>query len=299
MKKNIFVFLTFIISSFVLSAQNKNPISTEPIELNYADGKELFNICKKNPAIKINDKKTYYWYTNYGGIQSTKGGIGGALLHGKYQVFSKTGKLINESNYNLGIPNGTERKWNEDGDIIETVKFNNGEMTYWKFLDSTGYTIEYIGPIYTKGTIRNIYKFTEIVERDKYLEPFKLYTKTYYQGSYGKQLKAEYTKSISEYYWDSYKTFYKNGKPKVIGKFIENSRDSVWTFYNEDGTIDGIEKYKVYREFYQNKKIKVIGSYILNENKVWIKFGTWVYNYESGDLNKMEDYENGELVKTW
>ena len=37
--------------------------------------------------------------------------------------------------------------------------------------------------------------------------------------------------------------WYDNGQKKEIGDFINGKQTGVWTYYNKDGTIDGIEEY--------------------------------------------------------
>lgn len=81
---------------------------------------------------KINTKpdnnKTYYWY-DVNLIQNNKGGYSGSLLHGPYEVYNISGKLVRKGIMQNGLPNGTWNYWNNQGQLIKTEKWKEGILS--------------------------------------------------------------------------------------------------------------------------------------------------------------------------
>ncbi|MBK6819136.1 MAG: hypothetical protein IPG85_05840 [Bacteroidetes bacterium] len=66
-----------------------------------------------------------------------------------------------------------------------------------------------------------------------------------------------------------YKSYYKNGKLKSEGAFIQNNRVGFWVFYKEDGRIQCLRDYinnDQYQEKLTDKKAIPI---VWNENHFW------------------------------
>jgi len=85
------------------------------------------------------------------------------------------------------------------------------------------------------------------------------------------------------------------------GQFIENLKSGDWIYYNVDGTIKAIVKYRINEEKYPNGNLKIQGSQYLNEEtNEWIRDGRWLYYEENGkDYKKIEEYEYGSLIKEY
>ena len=128
-----------------------------------------------------------------------------------------------------------------------------------------------------------------------------------------------------------WKFYYENGKLQFIGDYKYGEQDGFWKIYYENGNIKNIANYdygklvglvRNYEEdgkfssttyyeegsnltkwqfFYKDgKSIKKEGmAYDMGDEakKRWIATGEWKYYSKAGKLQKIETYENGEIIK--
>ena len=128
-----------------------------------------------------------------------------------------------------------------------------------------------------------------------------------------------------------WKFYYENGKLQFIGDYKYGEQDGIWKIFYENGNIKNIANYdygklvglvRNYEEdgkissttyyeegsnltkwqfFYKDgKSIKKEGmAYDMGEEaeKRWIATGEWKYYSKGGKLQKIETYENGEIIK--
>ena len=128
-----------------------------------------------------------------------------------------------------------------------------------------------------------------------------------------------------------WKFYYENGKLQFIGDYKYGEQDGIWKIFYENGNIKNIANYdygklvglvRNYEEdgkfssttyyeegsnltkwqfFYKDgKSIKKEGmAYDMGEvaKKRWIATGEWKYYSKAGKLQKIETYENGEIIK--
>ena len=128
-----------------------------------------------------------------------------------------------------------------------------------------------------------------------------------------------------------WKFYYENGKLQFIGDYKYGEQDGLWKIYYENGNIKNIANYdygklvglvRNYEEdgkfssttyyeegsnltkwqfFYKDgKSIKKEGmAYDMGEEakKRWIATGEWKYYSKAGKLQKIETYENGEIIR--
>ena len=128
-----------------------------------------------------------------------------------------------------------------------------------------------------------------------------------------------------------WKFYYENGKLQFIGDYKYGEQDGIWKIFYENGNIKNIANYdygklvglvRNYEEdgkfssttyyeegsnltkwqfFYKDgKSIKKEGmAYDMGEGakKRWIATGEWKYYSKAGKLQKIETYENGEIIK--
>jgi len=281
-----FIGTVFIIAYYPLILLGQT-CQTEEIKLRYSNGFEVFNICATNPTFKFDEKKEYFWYTEFSNIKSTKGGCGGKLLHGNYKFYDEDGNLRLDKNYLLGILDGNEVSWDSVGDIISKTTYRNGDIIYWKFLNDNHW-IEHNGPLFKEGTVKKVYtRYGTLISEEKMLPEFRHHIKVYYEYPSG-QLKQEFTSSGigGDYMYGSFKSFFDNGRIETEGQFYEgdylNIRTGTWKWYNEDGSINAEEIYKAEVKFWPNEKMKVAGGYIFdNESSEWLKTGCFGPNYPS------------------
>ena len=128
-----------------------------------------------------------------------------------------------------------------------------------------------------------------------------------------------------------WKFYYENGKLQFIGDYKYGEQDGIWKIFYENGNIKNVANYdygklvglvRNYEEdgkfssttyyeegsnltkwqfFYKDgKSIKKEGmAYDMGEEaeKRWIATGEWKYYSKAGKLQKIETYENGEIIK--
>ncbi len=80
------------------------------------------------------------------------------------------------------------------------------------------------------------------------------------------------------------KLYYKNGKPAAEGWYVNQEKDSVWTYYSEfDGSV------RIREEYLAGKLDGKVKSYYasgeISEEVEWkqdVKEGSWMQYYENG-----------------
>lgn len=287
--------------AFTSFGQTNAPKTTpaKEVVIPYTNGKEVFHICVTNPQMIFDDKKEYFWYTEFSKIKSTKGGSGGNLLHGNFKFYDENGNLRHDKNYYLGLLDGSEKSWDSLGNITSQAKYNKGDNIYLKFQNKEKYWVEFNGAMFTEGTTRKIYtSYNSIISEEKMLSNFRQHTKTFYD--YSGKLKEEYTSNGigGEYRAGKYTSYYENGKIEVDGQYYDGEYTNVqvgtWKWYKSDGTIDATEIYKAEIEKWDNGEIKVAGGYIFdNDNNAWLKYGEWRWYTDEGKYQSSKKYKRG------
>ncbi|WP_146743752.1 hypothetical protein [Aequorivita sp. CIP111184] len=314
MKRSLLT-LIFIFTIAFLHSQSSG--KREEIRIQYTNGLEIFNVLVGNNKTDFDDNKEYYWYTEFSKIKSTKGGNGGMLLDGNYKFYDEKGNLIINENYKLGLKQGESKKWNDDGDLMEILKFDEGETVYWKYHpdDDEGW-VEQIGRMLNDGWIKNsIDQYGNLLASQKTFSDDKsevkgLKTKTviYYKNSTIK--KEEYTTFmfLNNSYIGEYTQFYENGNKRVYGKLFDpfdnginkyagNIRDGEWKWYLENGELDITDKYRAKIEYWDNGNIKFIYGQLFDEEvNNWINHGVFYSYEENGEgIGDTTEYEWGEI----
>ncbi len=293
MKKEIFILLISLITFHVYG---QSSIQTKEIKIPYTNGYEVFKICSSGCSTTFDDKKEYYWYTEFSKVKSTKGGSGGSLLHGNYKFYDEYGNLRQDKNYYLGLSDGSEKNWDSVGNIISQYKYSKGDIIYMKYQNEEKYWIEFNGPMFKEGTVRKVYtQNNSLVQEETMLADFKQKIKTYYE--YSEKLKEEFTTSgIGRgYLMGKFSSYYENGKIEVEGQFYDeeylNIRVGTWKWYNSDGTLDATQNYKAEVVKWPNGELKLAGGYILNsETNEWLKDGEWRWYDEDGKYKSSIKY---------
>jgi antitoxin component YwqK of YwqJK toxin-antitoxin module len=271
---------------------------SEEIRIKYIDGVEVFNICDKNPTIEFEENKEYYWYTEFSGIKSTKGGSGGNLLNGNYNFYDEDGNLRLEQNFSLGVKNGSEITWDSIGNIITKTIYDNDNVTYRKFLYEN-YWNEFIGPKYEIGSVHKIYtQYGILIKEGTMLEELKEHVKIYFEQS-SSQLKAEYTTfsfTNGDVLLGKYTTYYKNGQIEVDGQFHEdgflNIKVGKWVIYYENGTIESEVDYKADVQFWENGELEHEGGYVFDVyTEKWLKTEDWKWYDKTNEITHWREIE--------
>lgn len=300
MKKIATILLIFFIQTLVYPQKASVGIATQPVSIQYLNGREVFNVCKGAYNVSFKDDELYFWYNEYSKIKSTKGGSGGDLLHGKYQFFDEKGNLKREMNYYLGVPDGTEKVWDSVGKIAKTFKYNKGKLIYSKqTMEDSDELIEWNGPPNEKGSVKKIYtSYGRLEQTEEMLETYlRAKVTTFYSNS---KVKERFTMNIIfKYMEEDYREYYENGNIKVNGRYEHNWRTGDWTFYNMNGSIIGVEKNRINRQYNpENKLMSEGGEYFNPKNNEWIRNGLWIWYKPDGQgLERTQEYEYGETVE--
>ena len=299
--KNLLILLISFAITVTSYAQTSSAAEKRELKLQ-GGGFESFSILKEDPQIQFEPEKEYYWFNNFSGVKSTKGGAGGQLLHGKLQQFLSNGMLIVEMNFNRGLMNGVSKEWDKEGILISDSKYEDGNLVYTKFKNDEGYYIEWIGELFKKGSIKNVYTVDGryLLQKNQYIDDFKEIITNYYL--YSKAVVESSFIAIGDLQYGFYKVYYKNGQLKIDGNYENTNRIGTWKYYDEFGTLTSTENYRIHKEYYSNSMIKIEGGeYFDPDTKTWIKHGYWWYYNPEGDsdlkifnlgieTNKIENY---------
>lgn len=98
--------------------------------------------------IKTSNLKTYFWYRS-GKVQSTVGGIGGAVLHKGFSKYYRNKQLVEQGTFYFGLKDGTWKSWYDNGTIEKKITYRKG------IAHGSYYTYDTIGNIKTKGHYSN------------------------------------------------------------------------------------------------------------------------------------------------
>ena len=194
---------------------------------------------------------------------------------GDYDGISKTfwpnGNLKSERNYKNGLSSGQSIWYNKEGKILSDEKWENNKIVYWKKFDKFGNVIfEEIDNSYTtrfpngKGVwVLNSNKDFDKIFDDSELEDKEIRYKEYMifsdQAGYGKPqyrvfmnmedglAQTKYSEGFLDenFHWQGkVKWYHPNGKISQSANFIDNKRDGMQYYYNEDGSFDRSVSYK-------------------------------------------------------
>jgi antitoxin component YwqK of YwqJK toxin-antitoxin module len=95
--------------------------------------------------------------------------------------------------------------------------------------------------------------------------------KTFYQADTSIAEITNFSNGVKNGIWQQ---FFKNGKLKTSGTYVENNLDGLFTGFNPEGQI-------LYKGFYVEGR----------------RAGLWEYYTAAGQLKTKEWYENGEMIK--
>lgn len=121
--------IVLIIFTAMLAFAQKYSVNTDTrsIVLNYPDSTLKFEILNTDKSIKFDDNLVYYWYST-DKINTNRGGIGGKPLHGIYYVSSKSGSLLVQGKFDLGLKDGIWKYWYINGELKKVETWKNGKL---------------------------------------------------------------------------------------------------------------------------------------------------------------------------
>lgn len=139
MKPNITKACIILLSAFVtLNADSKDPIPVRGITLVFADTVVKTSVWNAAVIRDIQPDCNYFWFYN-NTICHNLGGYSGKLLHGKYEVFDKTKRMLCSGNFEHGLREGEWITWYNNGQIKDYLSYRKGKIHgIRKTYDSSG-----------------------------------------------------------------------------------------------------------------------------------------------------------------
>jgi antitoxin component YwqK of YwqJK toxin-antitoxin module len=101
-----------------------------------------YSVIFQEITLKTNPHVTYAWQRN-GQLRSTRGDFSGNILHGNFQEFDKSGKMMEKGNYYYGAKDGEWKSWNRNGEIIRLEKWDKGFLNKRQSYENSKYTVEH------------------------------------------------------------------------------------------------------------------------------------------------------------
>ncbi|NOQ26000.1 MAG: hypothetical protein GQ564_11610 [Bacteroidales bacterium] len=190
---------------------------------------------------------------------------------GIWKYFYISGVLKTEKNYVDGKLNGYSKIFNEEGKLLESIKYKNNEID----LKSNDFDINI--EIKEEYDQQNNLKFQGSYNKDmpigvhRYFNNEGLVIKSKTYNIIGK-LVAEGIVLKSGIEKGDWIYYYENGKKKAQGSFINGKKTGEWKY------------------FYSNGRIQQIGSYTGGKLR-----GIWNWYYETGELLKEEYFIYGQI----
>jgi len=291
--KIIMFFLLFSIQSNNQSyAQNCN---IKEVIINYSDGKEICHVCTTEMDLSYDSDLKYFWYTEFSGIKSTKGGVGGYVLNGQSNYYNKEGSLMTQDNFYYGLLHGMQKKWDDQGELVAETTYAYGELKKEKYRLESGWREE-TGKFFQKGYLLKFFNEKNKTTEEKYwMEDFMIRDRHFNPENGNLTHETTSLGVMSEQLVGKHLEFYDNGKPKVKGQYLDeycgfSIMVGVWEFYANDGTLKTYNyKPETANHPNGNKKIRGEWFFLEDENK-WIKSGIWRWYDEEEKLEREENY---------
>ncbi|MCD4746537.1 MAG: hypothetical protein K8R58_09570, partial [Bacteroidales bacterium] len=271
-KKGIVIKLIEYKKGFIINIENINKTDKS----NLKQGKWIYfyeneNIRKEGTY--KNDLKHGYFkeYTEDGNLISTTKYVDGikqedvaelARLEIKTDYYPD-GKVKIVASYKNDIPEGIRREYSQEGDIVKSYVFKNGDIVGDGIIDEEGIRDGHWEEFYIDGTLKS-------------------------EGLYNKGKRS-----------GEWKFYHKNGKLEQIGKYNEEGKcDGIWEWYydsenllREESYYNGLEDGYM-TEYSEEGEIIAEGEYIEGYEE-----GFWKYDY--GDFREEGTYLNGTRHGLW
>tara|TARA_Y100000589_G_scaffold49481_1_gene41218 strand:- start:465 stop:956 length:492 start_codon:yes stop_codon:yes gene_type:complete len=94
-------------------------------------------------------------------------------------------------------------------------------------------------------------------------------------------------------------TYWANGNVRSIGSFKDGDKEGEWKYYNENGELAAIGLYEdgdkegEWKYYHKNGELAEIGLYDVD-----FKEGKWKIYNKDGQFDRIEHWEDGELIRT-
>lgn len=121
---------TVLVSMFIplfLCAQSNLPDFNHGNQLTVLQGDTIYMIRVGQPkkGFEPVTDMTYTWFDK-GRLGRSQGGYSGQLLDGRLVVKKKSGQLIRQGDYKMGLKIGTWLEWHDNGVVRSSIEWKNG-----------------------------------------------------------------------------------------------------------------------------------------------------------------------------
>lgn len=155
--------------------------------IQYADGKEIFNVLATSKT-SFKPGLTYFFYDpDLDEIRSAEGTAFGQLLDGGYKMIGKSGNILAENNYKKGLPHGLNASYDENGDELYRMIFDEGVLISYRETNDDGEVLEWKGTPFKYESVRSYKKNGVILRKEIYKNEHK-WAEFEYDPSTGKLL---------------------------------------------------------------------------------------------------------------
>jgi antitoxin component YwqK of YwqJK toxin-antitoxin module len=287
----------------------------------------LWVVFHKNRGIQVegpyqNDLKNGYWkfYQTNGNLIRIEKWINGELQEGaeevakveiKRTINQKTGRVNSKGAYQNGKPTGVHRKYNDDGEVVSSILYDQGEKLAEGIVDELG---RKQGPwifYYGDPKIKAEGSFKDDLKVDKwryYFEDTKLEQEGNYNagaayGEWNWYFKNGEVRRTEEYFngleEGQSREYNDTGVVIAQGEYVEGLKEGPWSLqindHMEEGTYFEGLKTGLWRHYYLlDKVLSFEGSYENDKEN-----GEHSYYFDDGRLKRRGQYLFGDREGVW
>lgn len=270
----------------------------------------------------VNGLKHGYWkyYQANGNLKRVEKWVMGELQEDASEVAKveirreidpKTGKLAFKGAYRNDKPEGVHRKYDDDGNVVESKIYSDGIVLFEGVVDEEGRR---------QGPWKEYYRSGELKAEGSYKDNLKIGTWKYYYIDGELEQIGGYRRGLADGLWTWY---YPNGEVwreeeylmgredglsveysdsgtvLAKGNYVDGFRDGQWFFeindHREEGSFFEGERNGEWRHYYlENDQLRFVGRY---ENN--LENGVHIYYYPNGQVKRRGNYQLGEKDGIW
>ncbi len=270
----------------------------------------------------VNDLKHGYWkyYQPNGNLKRVEKWVMGELqqdavevekIEIRREIHPENGKLSFKGAYRNDKPEGVHRRYDEEGNVIESKIYDEGILLFEGILDEEGSR---------QGKWKEYYPSGELKSEGNYKDNFKVGEWKYYYRDGNIEQTGSYQRGLASGLWIWYypngqvwreeeyylgqeegiSTEYSDsGTVLAQGNYLEGLREGKWFFaindHREEGSFFEGERTGEWKHYYlDNNQLRFEGRY---ENN--LEDGTHSYYYPNGQIKRRGNYKLGEKEGLW
>ncbi len=241
----------------------------------------------------VNGLKNGYWkfYQANGNLKRVEKWVMGVLqenaqevakINVRREIDPNTGKLAFKGAYRNDKPEGVHRKYNAEGEVIESKIYSEGILLFEGIVDDEGNR---------QGLWREYYETGELKAEGEYRDNLKVKNWKYYYRNGDVEQSGNYIKGMPDGMWTWY---YPNRQVWREEEYLMGREDGTSVEYSDSGIViaqgeyvDGFKEGKWYFELNDHREE---GSYFEG-----LRNGKWRHYYLDTDELRFEGtYENGQ-----